>query len=78
VIQGEGYPTLVEQVTDPTVVFVASAEGWKITEPVIAPNTWKKANQLNLSIALTYSKENMSKINETWNPGIFIQIRRDK
>jgi len=42
VIKGKGYPTLVEQVTDPSLVFVTSAAGRETTELVTALNTWKE------------------------------------
>jgi len=42
VIKGKGYPTLVEQVTDSSIVFVTSAAGRETTELVTTLNTWKE------------------------------------
>jgi hypothetical protein len=42
VIKGKRYPTLVEQVTDPSIVFVTSVAGRETTELVTALNTWKE------------------------------------
>ena len=39
VIKGKGYPTLVEQVTDPSIVFVTGEGGRETTELVTALNT---------------------------------------
>jgi hypothetical protein len=46
VIKGKGYPTLVEQVTDPSIVFVTSAAGRETTELVTALNTWNEDRRL--------------------------------
>ena len=42
VIKGKGYPTLVVQVTDPSITFVTGASGRETTELVTALNTWKE------------------------------------
>jgi len=42
VIKGKGYPTLVAQVTDPSITFVTSEAGRETTEFVTALNTWEK------------------------------------
>ena len=39
VIKGKGYPTLVVQVTDPSLVFITSAASHETTELVTALNT---------------------------------------
>ncbi len=49
VIKGKGYPTLVEQVTDPSFVFVTGKTGRETTELVIALNTWDKARRFVVS-----------------------------
>jgi hypothetical protein len=57
VIKGKGYPTLVEQVTDPSVVFVTSEEGREATELVTALNTWKEARRFVVSRVLKDEKD---------------------
>jgi hypothetical protein len=57
VIKGKGYPTLVEQVTDPSIVFVTSAAGRETTELVIALNTWDKARRFVVSRVLKDEKD---------------------
>jgi len=42
VIKGKGYPTLVAQVTDPSITFVTGEAGRETTEFVTALNTWEK------------------------------------
>jgi len=42
VIKGKGYPTLVEQVSDPSITFVTGEAGRETTEFVTALNTWEK------------------------------------
>jgi len=44
-LKGKGYPTLVEQVTDPSVVFVTIEEGRETTKLVTALKTWKEARR---------------------------------
>jgi len=56
VIKGKGYPTLVEQVTDPSVVFVTGETGRETTELVTALNTWKEARRFVVSRVLKDEK----------------------
>jgi len=42
VIKGKGYPTLVVQATDSSIVFIPGEEGKQTTELVTTLNTWKK------------------------------------
>ena len=57
VIKGKGYPTLVEQVTDPSIVFVISAAGRETTELVTALNTWEKDRRFVVSRVLKQEKD---------------------
>ena len=57
VIKGKGYPTLVEQVTDPSIVFVISAAGRETTELVTALNTWKEDRRFVVSRVLKDEKD---------------------
>jgi hypothetical protein len=57
VIKGNGYPTLVEQVTDPSVVFVTGETGRETTELVTALNTWKEARRFVVSRVLKDEKD---------------------
>ena len=57
VIKGKGYPTLVEQVTDSSIVFVTSEEGWETTELVTALNTWKETRRFVISRVLKDEKD---------------------
>jgi hypothetical protein len=57
VIKGKGYPTLVEQVTDPSVVFVTGETGRETTELVTALNTWKEARRFVVSRVLKDEKD---------------------
>jgi len=57
VIKGKGYPTLVEQVTDPSIVFVTSAAGRETTEFVTALNTWEKGRRFVVSRVLKDEKD---------------------
>lgn len=52
VIKGKGYPTLVAQVTDPDIVFVAGEEGQETTEIVMSLNAWKKDRRFVVSRVL--------------------------
>jgi len=52
VINGKGYPTLAEQVTAPSIVFVTGEEGWETTELATALNTWKEAGKFVVKILL--------------------------
>ena len=45
VIKGKEYPTLVAQVTDPSIVFVTGEEGRETAEITAALNTWDKARR---------------------------------
>ena len=49
VIKGKKYPTLVTQVTDPSVVFVTGEEGRETTELTTPLNTWDKARRFVVS-----------------------------
>jgi hypothetical protein len=57
VIKGKEYPTLVTQVTDPSVVFVTSEEGRETTELTTALNTWGKARRFVVSRVLKDEKD---------------------
>lgn len=57
VIKGKGYPTLVAQVTDPSVVFVSGEEGRETTELITALNTWKEARRFVISCVLKPEKD---------------------
>ena len=57
VIKGKGYPTLVEQVTDPSLVFVTSAAGRETTELVTALNAWKEDRRFVVSRVLKDEKD---------------------
>jgi hypothetical protein len=57
VIKGKEYPTLVAQVTDPSLVFVTGEEGRETTELVTALNTWDKARRFFVSRILKDEKD---------------------
>jgi hypothetical protein len=57
VIKGKEYPTLVTQVTDPSVVFVTGEEGRETTELTTALNTWGKARRFVVSRVLKDEKD---------------------
>jgi len=57
VIKGKEYPTLVAQVTDPSVVFVTGEEGRETTELTTALNTWNKARRFVVSRVLKNEKD---------------------
>ncbi len=57
VIKGNGYPTLVEQVTNPSVVFVTGEAGLEATELVTALNTWKEDRRFVVSRVLGDEKD---------------------
>jgi hypothetical protein len=57
VIKGKEYPTLVAQVTDPSVVFVTGEEGRETTELTTALNTWKEARRFVVSRILKPAKD---------------------
>ena len=57
VIKGKEYPTLVAQVTDPSIVFVTDKEGRETTELITALNTWKKARRFVVSRVLKDEKD---------------------
>jgi hypothetical protein len=57
VIKGKEYPTLVAQVTDPSVVFVTGEEGRETTELVTALNTWDKTRRFVVSRVLKDEKD---------------------
>ena len=46
VIKGKGYPTIVAQVTDPSITFVTGESGRETTEFVTTLNTWEKVEDL--------------------------------
>jgi hypothetical protein len=56
-IQGKGYPPLVEQVTDPSIVLVTGKTGRETTELVIALNTGDKARRFVVSRVLKDEKD---------------------
>ena len=57
VIKGKEYPTLVEQVTDPSIVFVTGEAGRETTELTAALNTWDKARRFVVSRVLKDEKD---------------------
>ena len=57
VITGKEYPTLVTQVTDPSVVFVIGEEGRETTELTTALNKWKEAKRFVVSRVLKPAKD---------------------
>ena len=57
VIKAQEYPTLVAQVTDPSVVFVTGEEGRETTELITALNTWDKARRFVVSRVLKDEKD---------------------
>jgi hypothetical protein len=52
VIKGKGYPTLVAQVTDPSITFVTGEAGRETTEFVTALNTWEQDRRFVVSRVL--------------------------
>jgi hypothetical protein len=57
VIKGKGYPTLVEQVTDPSITFITGEPGRETTEFVTALNTWEKDRRFAVSRVLKEEKD---------------------
>ena len=57
VIKGKGYPTLVAQVTDPSITFVTGESGRETTELVTALNTWEKDRRFVVSRVLKDEKD---------------------
>jgi hypothetical protein len=57
VIKAKEYPTLVAQVTDPSVVFGTGEEGRETTELTTALNTWDKARRFVVSRVLKDEKD---------------------
>ena len=57
VIKGKEYPTLVAQVSDPSVVFITGEEGRETTEFTTALNIWDKARRFVLSRVLKDEKD---------------------
>lgn len=57
VIKGKGYPTLVAQVTDPSITFVTGESGLETTEFVTALNTWEKDRRFVVSRVLNDEKD---------------------
>jgi hypothetical protein len=57
VIKGKGNPTLVTQVTDPSVKFVTGESGRETTELFTAPNTWEKGRRFVVSRLLKDEKD---------------------
>ena len=57
VIKGKGYPTLVVQVTDPSINFVTGESGRETTELVTALNTWKEDRRFVVSRVLKDEKD---------------------
>jgi hypothetical protein len=52
VIKGKGYPTLIAQVTDPSILFITDEEGCETTELITALNTWGKTRRFVVSRVL--------------------------
>jgi len=57
VIKGKGYPTLVAQVTDPSITFITGESGRETTEFVTALNTWEKDRRFVVSRVLKEEKD---------------------
>jgi len=57
VIKGKGYPTLIAQVTDPSITFVTGESGREITELVTALNTWENGRRFVVSRVLKDEKD---------------------
>jgi hypothetical protein len=57
VIKGKGYPTLVAQVTDPSITFGTGESGRETTEFVTALNTWEKDRRFVVSRVLKDEKD---------------------
>ena len=57
VIKGKGYPTLVAQVTDPSITFVTGESGRETTKFVTALNTWEKGRRFVVSRVLKDEKD---------------------
>ncbi len=57
VIKGKEYPTLVAQVTDPSIVFVTGEEGRETAEITAALNTWDRARRFVVSRVLKDEKD---------------------
>jgi len=57
VIKRKGYPTLVVQVTDPSITFVTAESGRETTELVTALNTWEKGRRFVVSRVLKDEKD---------------------
>jgi hypothetical protein len=57
VIKGKEYPTLVAQVTDPSIVFVTGEEGRETAELTAPLNTWDKARRFVVSRILKDEKD---------------------
>ena len=55
--KGKGYPTLVVQVTDPSITFVTGEAGRETTEFVAALNTWEKHKRFVVSQVLKDEKD---------------------
>ena len=56
-IKAKGYPTLIAQVTDPSVVFVTEEEGRDTADLITALNTWDKARRFVVSRVLKGQKD---------------------
>ena len=57
VVKGKGYPTLVAQVTDPSITFVTGESGRETTEFVTTLNTWEKDRRFVVSRVLKEEKD---------------------
>jgi hypothetical protein len=57
VIKGKGYPTLVAQLTDPSITFVIGESGCETTEFVTTLNTWEKDRRFVVSRVLKEEKD---------------------
>ncbi len=57
VIKGKGYPTLVVQATDSSIVFIPGEEGKETAELVTTLNTWKKDRRFIVSRILKEEKD---------------------
>jgi len=57
VIKAKEYPTLVSQVTDPSIIFVTGDEGRETTELYTKQNTWDRDRRFVVSRVLKPEKD---------------------
>jgi len=56
-IKGKGYPTILAQLTDPSIVFITGEAGQETTEFITALNTWEKDRRFVVSRVLKEEKD---------------------